>query len=362
MNEHHYVAILAGGKGRRLWPTSTKDKPKQFLDLLQTGETLIQSTFNRYKKFIPTENIFIITNKSYHDLVIEQIPEVKRQNILCEPFRKDTTASITYAGFKIYLQDPEATIIVAPSDQLILDDDNFIDNCQKGLSFAQKHEALVSLGIEPTFPNVNYGYIQRSSVEVGPNVFKIKTFTEKPPIDMAQIFINSGDFLWNSGIFIWTAKSILSDIQTFEPEMYEAFIESQNWFEENRESYIIDKVYSLCPNASLDLSILEKKENTYTIPCSFRWSDLGTWSSMYDQMEKDYYGNVVFGHEKIIADETSKCIIKAPDDKLVIVEGLENYVVVDTDKVLYICKMDHEASVKTFRQEVKKKHLKETFL
>lgn len=352
-NKHHYVAIMAGGIGSRFWPMSRTAYPKQFLDVLNTGKTLIQWTFERYAKFIPVENIFIVTSEEYVPIVKTQLPHLPIENILAEPSRKNTAACIAYISFKLAQKDPEATFIVAPSDHLILEEDNFQKIVENALDFVANIKALVTLGIKPSHPNTGYGYIQYEGLEVTKGVYKVKTFTEKPSIEIAQSFLDSGDFLWNAGIFAWKATTILAAFEKLQPEMHELFDQEKENFNTDKERQSILKIYPLCTNISIDIAIMEKAENVYVLPSSFGWSDLGTWNSAYDNIEKDYLGNAVASDNVVVIDAT-KCMINAPKDKLVVVQGLDDFIIVDTKDVLLICNKEKEQSIKEYVAEVKR--------
>ena len=352
-NKHHYVAIMAGGIGSRFWPMSRTAYPKQFLDVLNTGKTLVQWTFERYAKFIPIQNIFIVTSEEYVEIVKEQLPLLPVENILAEPSRKNTAPCIAYISFKLAQKDPEATFIVAPSDHLILEEENFQTIVESALDFVSNIKALVTLGIKPSHPNTGYGYIQYEGLEVTKGVYKVKTFTEKPSLEIAQSFLDSGDFLWNAGIFAWKASTILAAFEKLQPEMYELFDNEKEHFNTDKERQSILKIYPQCTNISIDIAIMEKADNVYVLPSSFGWSDLGTWNSAYDNMEKDYFSNAVASDNVVVIDAT-KCMINAPKDKLVVVQGLDDFIVVDTKDVLLICSKDKEQSIKEYVAEVKR--------
>lgn len=354
MNNHHYVAIMAGGIGSRFWPMSRTHHPKQFLDILNTGKSLIQWTYERFAGFIPKENIFIVTSEEYVGIVKDQLPGIPTENIVAEPSRKNTAPCIAYISFKIHQKDPKANLIVAPSDHLILDTKAFNKVCLEALSFVSKHNALITLGIQPTHPNTGYGYIQYEQHAVSDNVFKVKTFTEKPNIELAKTFIASGDFLWNAGIFVWQIKNILTAFEKYLPEMYEVFAADADKFNSPEETNAINKIYPQCTNISIDFGIMEKASNVYIIPSSFGWSDLGTWNSAYENLEKDYFGNAVAGDNVMVIDAT-KCMVHAPKNKLVLLQGLDDTIIVDTEDVLLICKKDKEQAIKDYVAEVKRK-------
>ena len=353
MNQHNYVAILAGGIGSRFWPKSRTPFPKQFLDILNTGKTLIQSTYDRYANFVPKENIFIITSSDYTEIVKQQLPQLKEENILSEPSRKNTAPCIAYIAFKLMQKDPEATMVVAPSDHLVLDNLEFERVAMTALDFAVHMKAFVTLGIKPTYPNTGYGYIQHEAMAVADNIYKVKTFTEKPNTELAKAFIASGDFLWNAGIFIWKAKQVVEAFEQHQPEMYELFAAETEHYNTPQEQAALDRIYPLCTNISIDYAIMERANNVYVIPSSFGWSDLGTWNSAYDNLEKDYLGNAVAGNHVMIIDAT-KCMVSVANDKLVVLQGLDDFIVVDTDDVLLICKKDKEQQIKDYVAEVKR--------
>ena len=352
-NKHHYVAIMAGGIGSRFWPMSRTAYPKQFLDVLNTGKTLIQWTYERYTQFIPAQNIYIVTSEEYVSIVEKQLPNLPKENILAEPSKKNTAPCIAYISFKLAQKDPQATFVVAPSDHLILEQENFQKIVEQSLDFVSNIKALATLGIKPTNPNTGYGYIQYEGLEVSKGVYKVKTFTEKPTVEIAESFIASGDFLWNAGIFAWKASTIIAAFEKYQPEMFELFDGEKANFNTTAEKQSIQKIYPQCVNISIDIAIMEKAENVYVIPASFGWSDLGTWNSAYDAMEKDYFANAVASDNVIVIDAT-KCMINAPKDKLVVVQGLDDFIVVDTKDVLLICSKEKEQSIKEYVAEVKR--------
>ena len=352
-NKHHYVAIMAGGIGSRFWPMSRTAYPKQFLDVLNTGKTLIQWTYERYTQFIPAENIYIVTSEEYVSIVEKQLPNLPKENILAEPSKKNTAPCIAYISFKLAQKDPQATFVVAPSDHLILEQENFQKIVEQSLDFVSNIKALATLGIKPTNPNTGYGYIQYEGLEVSKGVYKVKTFTEKPTVEIAASFLASGDFLWNAGIFAWKASTIIAAFEKYQPEIFELFDGEKANFNTASEKQSIQKIYPQCVNISIDIAIMEKAENVYVIPASFGWSDLGTWNSAYEAMEKDYFANAVASDNGIVIDAT-KCMINAPKDKLVVVQGLDDFIVVDTKDVLLICSKEKEQSIKEYVAEVKR--------
>ncbi len=354
MNEHYYCVIMAGGVGSRFWPYSRMRKPKQFLDILGVGKSLLQLTFDRFSKICPTGNIYVVTNKEYTSLVAEQLPGIDEKNILSEPFRKNTAPCIAYASEKIRKVDPEAVMVVAPSDHFIQHEEKFLKVIREGLDFATHQEALLTLGIEPVRPETGYGYIQirkGSRHKVWKNLYKVKTFTEKPDRKMAEIFLESGDFYWNSGIFIWSVKAILKSFEDYNPDMYHLFAGGRDLYNTEAEEKFIFDIYTSCPEISIDYAIMEKAENVYVICSDFGWSDLGTWNSLYEHSEQDDHGNVVAGGN-ILLYNTRNSIIHADEEKLVVAYGLEDYIVVQSEDILLICPKKEEQRIKQFVKEV----------
>jgi mannose-1-phosphate guanylyltransferase len=352
-NRDTYVAIMAGGIGSRFWPLSRVNLPKQFLDILGTGKTLIQQTFDRFSKLVPAENIYVVTANEYIGITEEQLPQLPKNNIIGEPYRKNTAPCIAYISFKLQQLNPEASLIIAPADHLILQEDNFVSVCNEALQFVNHFNALVTIGITPSYPNTGYGYIQHESMEVAPSVYKVKTFTEKPNKELAQTFIKSGDFLWNSGIFVWQIKRGIEAFHKHLPEMYELFSSEAEKFNTSEEKAIIDNIYPQCTSISIDFGVMEKASNVYVIPAAFGWSDLGTWNSAWENMEKDYLENAAAG-EHVIVFDTTKTVIHVPDDKLAVIQGLDDYIIVDTKDVLLICQKEKEQDIKEYVAEVKR--------
>jgi mannose-1-phosphate guanylyltransferase len=353
MNKNNYVVIMAGGIGSRFWPMSRTNFPKQFLDILNSGKTLIQWTFDRFASFIPLENIYVVTSQEYKSIVAEQLPNIPQENILGEPSRKNTAPCIAYISFKLFEKDPKASLIVAPADHIILDNMAFNKVCLEALTFVNKYNAFITLGIKPTYPNTGYGYIQYEQHAIIDNVYKVKTFTEKPNLELAKTFIASGEFLWNAGIFIWQVKNILGAFENYLPEMYELFAGEKDKFNTAEEEESLKEIYPLCTNISIDFGIMEKADNVYVIPSAFGWSDLGTWNSAYENLEKDNMGNAIAGDNVIMIDAT-KCIVHAPKDKLMVLQGLDDYILVDTNDVLLVCKKEKEQEIKEYVAEVKR--------
>lgn len=343
---------MAGGIGSRFWPESRNEHPKQFLDILGTGKSLIQWTYERFKNICPKENIFIITNEHYIPTLKQQLPEITDQNILSEPSRKNTAPCAAYIAHKLNALNPSANIIMSPADHLIFDERKFERDIINALDFVSKNEVLVTLGIKPTRPDTGYGYIQYDTNKNIDSFYQVKTFTEKPSHELAETFVRSGDFLWNAGIFVWNVKSIIRELDLYLPEMNEVFqqVTSYNQPDEYAD---IEKVYSQCTNISIDYGIMEKTKKVYVISSYFGWCDLGTWNSAYDNSEKDYLGNAVYGKNVMIID-ASQCMVKAPENKLMVLQGLENFIVIDTDDVLLICERNREQQIKDYVAEVRR--------
>lgn len=352
---HYYAIIMAGGVGTRFWPMSTSQKPKQFLDILGTGETLLQQTYNRVLKTCPVENIYVVTSTTYTTLVTEQLPDLPVENILCEPNRRNTAPCVAYASYKIHKRDPLAITLVAPSDHLVKKEDTFVKAITSCFEKAEQEDCLITLGIKPTRPDTGYGYIQfvkSDKDETDKRINKVKTFTEKPNHEMATFFVESGDFLWNSGIFIWSTKSILSALEKYDPELNNVFKEGVDLYNTPEETEFINRAYATCKNISIDYSVMEKAENVYVRSSIFGWSDLGTWGSLYTHITKDENKNALVG-KNIITYDCNNCIVQVPKDKLVVLQGLEDYIVVENEGVLLVCKKQDEQQIRNFVNDVK---------
>jgi mannose-1-phosphate guanylyltransferase len=344
---------MAGGIGSRFWPVSRLDFPKQFLDILNVGKTLIQSTYDRFAQYIPVENIYVVTSIQYKNIITEQLPLLRPENILCEPSRKNTAPCVAYVSYKIHQLNPNGNLICAPADHLIHDETSFRKVTLEALEFTEKNNALITLGIKPLSPNTGYGYIQREQYAVNDNIYKVKTFTEKPDTELAKKFIISGDFLWNAGIFVWRTESIIKAFEKYLPEIHEVFDGVKKELVTDGEQAAIDLIYPLCVNISIDYGILEKADNVYVIPSEFGWSDLGTWGSAYENLDKDNMKNAVAGDHVILFDST-KNVVHSQNKKLVVLQGLDDYIVVDTEDVLLVCKKEKEQHIKEYVAEVKR--------
>lgn len=344
MNANYYSVIMAGGVGSRFWPISRNAMPKQFLDILGTGKSFLQMTYDRFCSIIPSENILVVTAESYAGIVREQLPDLPSDNILSEPCKRNTAPCIAYAATKIRSRNPHATMVVSPSDHFISNDRLFIDTVRCALEYASRSDELFTLGIEPTRPETGYGYIQcnmKESRTIDGNIaYKVKTFTEKPNEDLAKVFMDSGEFLWNSGIFVWHVDTICKELEYWLPEVYMLFRDGKEYYYTPREQAFINGIYEDCPSISIDYGVMEKTRKAWVFQASFGWTDLGTWESLYLHSEKDKDANCVKGSD-IVTDTTSRSIVVSTEkNKLVVVKGLDNYMVVNTDDVLLVCPRD----------------------
>ena len=384
MNSNNYVIIMAGGVGSRFWPMSTEEKPKQFLDVLGIGKSLLQQTVDRFKTVAPAENILIVTSAKYKQLVTEQCPELLESNILLEPCMRNTAPCIAYAAYKIKGLNPKANIVVAPSDHLISNESEFIRIIENGLDFTANNDALLTLGIQPHRPETGYGYIQASpsinneqliinnkeTVHIGSegasyetmpdesslsgfdgSPLKVAAFKEKPNLETAKEYLAAGNYFWNSGIFLWSLNSILSAFETYVPEVADIFQKGEEFYNTEKEQAFIDEKFPTCTNISIDYAVMEKANNIYVQPADFGWSDLGTWGSLWEKRERCEQGNTVVG-DKVQLFEADNCIVNMPKDKKVVIQGLQDYIVVEDNEVLLICKKEEEQRIKEFRAAV----------
>ncbi len=347
--ENQYCVIMAGGIGSRFWPMSTQKFPKKFQDILGVGRTMIQQTFDRISKLIPKENIFVITNKEYVELSHQQLPDLPLENIVGEPLMKNTAACNLYMANKIGESNPNAKIIILPADHLILKEDIFLQHVSEAFKIVSKHDYLMTLGITPTRPDTGYGYIQfdQKSKDIP---FKVLSFTEKPILEIAKTFLESGDFLWNAGIFIWSVKSIQKAFEAFLPEMVQQFSSCE--YNKDEERSCIEIIYPKLQKISIDNGILEKAKNVYVIPADLGWSDVGTWTSVYENTEKDHNNNTV-SSKHILTYNSKGNIIKVKKNKALIIDGLENFIVVDTEKALLICPRNNDQLIKDYILDLK---------
>lgn len=374
MKENNYCVIMAGGVGSRFWPFSRNHKPKQFLDFFGTGRSLLQMTIDRFRPIVPIENILIVTNVLYRDQVLEQIPDMKAEQVLCEPARRNTAPCIAYAvahisamvqrkaeSEKREANYEEIKMVVAPSDHLILQEEQFRQTIEQGFAFVENNNALLTLGMKPTRPETGYGYIQAenwtfrdASLEAG-NICKVKAFTEKPNLELAKVFLESGDFLWNSGIFIWSLESIRAAFRQFLPDIACKFKEGEDKMGTAAEEEFIQNMFPTCPSISIDYGVMEKAKNVHVMPSDFGWSDLGTWGSLYELSEKDENENVSLHSDATYYDSHGN-IVTLPKGHLAVVQGLENCIVAESDGVLLICKRDAEQQIRQFFMDAEIKH------
>ncbi len=353
MNKNWYAILMAGGVGSRFWPASTTDRPKQFHDMLGAGRTLIQKTFDRLSRFIPAENILILTNKRYRNLVLEQLPEVAEAQVVLEPTMRNTAPCILYAALKIQKQNPNALMLVAPSDHWIENEQAFETDVKYCFDTCKKEEVLCTLGIQPTFPNTGFGYIEFDKTNKT-NLKKVSQFREKPTYETAKKFLAQGNFLWNAGIFIWNVQAITAAFQKYQPIQYELFRKGWSAYNTDKEQAFIEEYYPQADDISIDYAILEHSPAIYTLPATFDWNDLGTWGALYEELDKDEVGNAVVNAKPILEKATGN-IIHVPKGKIVVVDGLENYIIVDQHDVLLIYPKSRQQNIKEVRKRIQKK-------
>ena len=362
--ENNYCVIMAGGVGSRFWPFSRENKPKQFLDFFGTGRSLLQMTVDRFRPIVPIEHVFIVTNVAYKEMILEQVPDLNESQILCEPARRNTAPCIAYAtahiralclkraGLTAANQDwnrPEmqANIVVAASDHLILEEEKFRQTILKAFEFVSRNKAIATLGMSPTRPETGYGYIQRQPEMFEDGIYPVKTFTEKPNLEMAKVFLESGDFLWNSGIFIWNLQTISEAFRYLLPEVADRFREGELLMGTDKEEDFIEEIFPKCPNISIDYGIMEKADNVFVIPSSFGWSDLGTWGSLYELSEKDEAQNVSLHSDAVFYEATGNVVTLEPG-KLAVVQGVDDMIIAEQKGVLLVCKKAEEQRIKQF--------------
>lgn len=347
---------MAGGIGSRFWPLSKTERPKQFLDILGTGRTLLQQTYDRFTKIMTPDQIFIVSNLEYKEHIVDQLPDLPVENILLEPSRRNTAPCIDYANFRIQMKEPDARIVVAPSDHLIMKEEEFLRTVNQGLDFVSENDALLTMGIVPSRPETGYGYIQSIEKKVkgyeSTGLRKVKTFTEKPDLKLAKVFLDSGDFYWNSGIFFWSLKTIMQSFQNHLPEIHSLFLEGEGIYGTGEEQNFIQRTYADCKNISIDYGVMEKADNVYVLVSDFGWSDLGTWGSLYEQLAKNEFQNSVTG-KHVFMYESSGNIVNVQDDKLVVLQGLKDYIVVQNDNIVLVCRRKDEQKIKQYVNEIK---------
>lgn len=346
---------MAGGVGSRFWPLSKQKYPKQFLDVLGTGKSLFQATYERFEQLCPKENIFVVANQDYDSIIRTQIPTINSDQILLEPMTRNTAPCIAYAAYKIFQADENATMVVAPSDHLILSEIRFIETLNKAMDFASDKDVLVTLGIKPNRPDTGYGYIQKNEEKKDGDLFKVKTFTEKPNLELAKSFVESGEFLWNAGIFVWNAKSIIKAFDQNLPDVVKSFESHQKSFFTADEPKFIQNAYTTCPTISIDYGIMEKAHNVYVLPGDFGWSDIGTWNSIFEFLQKDENNNAIRG-KYVFVRNAKNCIINVSDRKLLAVNNVENLIIVESDDIILVADKSKEQDIRHVVNEIKSKY------
>ena len=350
MSKHTYVAIMAGGVGSRFWPASREERPKQFMDIMGDGRSLLRITFERFLKVTSADKIFIVTNAKYQAQVLEHLPELTEQQILCEPSRNNTAPCVAYTAFKLHNLDPEANMVIAPSDALIMNEMLFAENINKALTYTAENDALVTLGIAPDRPHTGYGYIQFIGEDGKDGVYPVRRFTEKPDLPTAKDFLKSGDYLWNAGIFVWKAATVLKAFEQYAEEIYALLAQGANAYNTPGEQDFINEFYPQTPSISVDYAIMENATNIHTIPAQFGWSDLGAWGALYQESPKDGAGNVIHA-EQIITDDVHNTYIRGPKDKLIVVGGVDDLLVIDEGDVLVVYPRNREQEIKALRNK-----------
>ena len=344
MNKNNcYCVIMAGGSGTRFWPVSRVAKPKQFLDVADTGKTFIRQTYDRFLKILPKENILIVTADKYRDLVMEQIPELDRSNLLLEPYARNTAPCIAYATYKLLQRNPEATMVVSPSDHIIEDEATFTDTINYVLEYVDSHDVLMTLGVVPTRPDTNYGYVQACGGREAFNrnePVEVKTFTEKPDKELAKVFMSTGEFFWNSGIFLWKARTIREEMEKHLPEVTGLFKGWEKTMDTAVESEFVTRAYTDSLNISIDYGVMEKTDRAWVYPAKFDWQDIGTWESLYNYMPSDHLGNSISAGKMLVENCQNTMVVSPEKKKLIAIKGLEDYMVIDTEDALVICPKD----------------------
>lgn len=351
---NYYAILMAGGVGSRFWPVSTTNFPKQFHDMLGTGQTLIQQTFQRFAAIIPTKNIFVLTNDCYIDLVLDQLPLIDRDQVIAEPVMRNTAPCIAYASLKIQKKNPNAVMVVAPTDHWICDLQTFQDDTLNCLSYASQEQVLITMGVKPTFANTGYGYIQYNKhLELSnKDIYAVKKFTEKPSLELAQSFLDQGNFVWNAGIFIWSVQEILKAFQDYYPSIYHLFNNGYDFLNTADETIFCKENYALADSISIDYAVLEPSDNVVVLPISFDWNDLGTWGALYEELEKDKHNNAVVNAKLVDYNSTGNMLYTHNDKKVIVVDGLSDYIIVDQPDALLIYPKSKEQSIKTVVSDV----------
>ncbi len=350
IDKNNYCVIMAGGVGSRFWPLSTPDHPKQFVDVLGVGKSFIRQTYERFLDIVPVENFLVLTNNIYKDLVLREIPELSPNQILCEPCRRNTAPCILYAANRIAAINPNANMVITPSDHLVTGEQVFVRIISDGLNFVSGSDSLLTVGIKPTRPETGYGYIQVQGF--GDGIVKVKTFTEKPSLELAKTFVECGEFLWNSGIFIWSVKAILDAFEKYQEDLFNTFNEGKEFYNTDKEQEFVNNAFPKCPNISIDYGIMEFSDNVFVSKADFGWSDIGTWGSLFENSEKDKGLNSITG-ERTNCYDVENSIIRIGNEKVAIIEGLKDYIVVDSDKALLICSKGSEQKIRYFIEDIK---------
>ena len=352
MSNNHLI-IMAGGVGSRFWPMSTPEKPKQFIDVLGIGKSLIQLTVERFNTVIPIENVWIVTSEKYKSIVREQLPEIPETQILLEPCMRNTAPCIEYVSRKIYAKHPEANLVFSPADHIVLDVNTFREVIKNSLEFTENREVILTLGMMPTRPETGYGYIKRQqstdNSQQSEAIFNVEAFKEKPNLETAKSYLNEGGYYWNAGIFIWNAKMVVTTIANLVPELASVFDTIEPYFYTDKEQEIINQYFPTCPNISIDYAVMEKSKEVFVYPADFGWSDLGTWGSLYTHLEQDENNNASVGQNINLVD-CRNCVVHTPSERKVVIQGLDNYIIAESDNTLLICKKEDEQQIKDWQK------------
>jgi mannose-1-phosphate guanylyltransferase len=355
-NSQNYCVILAGGRGRRLWPSSREACPKQFIDFFGTGRTQLQATYDRVIKLLPKENIYICTCKEYLDIARQQLPEVPERNVMVEPIHRNTAPSVAWAAMRIHKKNPEANVLVLPSDQMVLNESSFLRNVEIGFNYVSENDVLLVMGVKPTRPEPGYGYIQLGDLSCKPDVYAVKSFTEKPEREFATMFMQSGEFYWNTGIFQANVRYLLQSFEGIFPEVLRTLRYKKIEYTYEEEMAFVTENYPRYPNISLDYAVLEQGKNVFVMKCDFGWADLGTWHAIYESMSKVEGDNVIIDSD-VMMEDCNNNVIKLPKGKVGVFNGLEGYIVADQGNVLMICKKGDDSSlVRKYVNEVRLKY------
>ena len=351
--KHNHLVLMAGGVGSRFWPMSTPERPKQFIDVMGVGRTLMQLTYDRFRGVVPDENVWVLTNQDYADIVAEQLPDIDRSHILLEPCRRNTAPCIAYVSWRIKALDPKANIVVTPSDAIVMEVTEFRRVVSSSLKFASETDAIVTLGIKPNRPETGYGYIQADLSHPSPRnkeVFRVDSFREKPQLELAQKYVSQNNYFWNAGIFVWNVSTIVNAFRIYQPAMSRVFESMLDVYGTDREQALINERYGDCESISVDYAIMEKAEEVFVFPAEFGWSDLGTWGSLLQQTEHDMYGNSLIG-DNIHMYDSEGCVVHTTQERKVVIQGLKDYIVAEKDGTLLICRLEEEQRIKQFSAE-----------